>query len=118
MQSGAKKLPEDVETLQSLLLAAFEQNEALREENWRFHARVETLQEQLNLALARRYAASSGKIPADQLRLFDEAEVDAELSDAPADDTDTVEVAGYARKKRGRRPPAASRYLAPPGSGA
>lgn len=105
MQSAAKKLPDDVETLQSLLLAAFEQNEALLEENRRFHARVETLQEQLNLALARRYAASSEKIPADQLRLFDEAEIDAGAADdAPADDADTVEVAGYARKKRGRRP--------------
>jgi DNA-binding protein YbaB len=40
MQSAAKKLPDDVETLQSLLLAAFEQNEALREEDRRFHARV------------------------------------------------------------------------------
>ncbi len=91
--------------MQSLLLAAFEQNEALREENRRFHVRVETLQEQLNLALARRYAASSEKIPADQLRLFDEAEVDAGAADdAPADDANTVEVAGYVRNKRGRRP--------------
>ena len=43
----------------------------------RLGAKVLSLQEQLNLALARRYAASSEKLSPDQIYLFDEAEADA-----------------------------------------
>ena len=66
------------------------------------------LQEQLNLAIARRYAASSEKIPADQFRLFDEAEVDdTDENDAPAllNENDTTTIASHTRKKKtGRKP--------------
>lgn len=58
-----------------------------------------TLQEQLNLALARRYAASSEKISPDQYRLFDEAETDTE---APLED-DEVIIPTHSRKKGGRK---------------
>ncbi|EAQ96475.1 Transposase [Congregibacter litoralis KT71] len=68
-----------------------------------------SLQEQLNLALARRYAASSEKLSPDQIRLFNEAEVDgATASDgAPEDDgenKDTVLIPAHRRNKGGRKP--------------
>lgn len=71
MQTAAKKLPDDVETLKSLPLSTYEhsdslqhRNETLLKENRRFRARAYTpLQAQLNLTLARRYGASSEKAP-------------------------------------------------------
>ena len=70
MSSSVSSLPTDIETLQSLLLTE-------RSEKQRLEAKVISLQEQLNLALARRYAASSEKLSPDQIRLFDEAESEA-----------------------------------------
>lgn len=51
--------------------------EAGEKENVRLSAKVLSLQEQLNLVLARRYAASSEKLSPDQVSLSDEAECDA-----------------------------------------
>ncbi|MCF6226358.1 MAG: hypothetical protein L3J22_08675 [Xanthomonadales bacterium] len=48
-------------------------------QNQQYKTQVLTLQEQLNLALARRYAASSEKISPNQYRLLDEAETDVEV---------------------------------------
>ena len=88
MKEAPNQLPDDVDLLKSLLAdqaiklneAATQKqqllarNEQLSSQNQRYKAQVLTLQEQLNLALARRYAASSEKISPDQYRLFDEAE--------------------------------------------
>ena len=116
MSRALESLPDDVEGLQALVLEQAQQldeaatrHRELSAENTRYQARILTLTEQLHLALARRYAASSEKIAADQLRLFDEAERDAELAALPEaderdDDIDTVTVAGHTRKKRGRKP--------------
>ena len=75
------QLPDDVDALKSLFAAqatkldeVTARNEQLATENHRYQAQVLTLTEQLNLALARRYAASSEKLSPDQIRLFDEAE--------------------------------------------
>ena len=71
--------------------------------------RADLLQEQLNLAIARRFAARSEKIPADQMRLFDEAESSV-LAGPQADDgvedmgIPVTPIAAHVRKKGGRKP--------------
>jgi transposase len=93
MPIALDQLPDDVDALKALVAEQVARNEQL-------HSRVVTLQEQLNLALARRYAASSEKLSPDQIRLFDEAEVQAV---APAED-ETITVPAHTRRKRGRKP--------------
>ncbi len=68
---------------------------------------AELLQEQLNLAIARRYSARSEKGPSPQMGLFDEAEVEAERAALEAEEAPAVErvVAGHIRKARGYRKP-------------
>ena len=104
MPSLPEQLPYDLEYLKALVAEQAAQNEQLEQENQRMSAKVLSLQEQLNLALARRYAASSEKISPDQIRLFNEAEQDADalVDDAPADEP--VTVPAHTRKKRGRKP--------------
>ncbi|MCP4277695.1 MAG: IS66 family transposase [Gammaproteobacteria bacterium] len=111
MEIAPDKLPDDIEELKSLLanqVALNEQqatlNKKLESENQQYKHQVLTLQEQLNLALARRYAASSEKMSADQLRLFDEAELDAgaEVPD-DQDEEDSVMVPEHKRRKGGRK---------------
>ena len=106
MEEVPNQLPDDVDLLKSLLAdQAVKLNEAaahkerLLARNQQLEARVLTLQEQLNLALARRYAASSEKISPDQYRLFDEAEVDTGAE--PEDEE--IAVPAHSRKKRGRK---------------
>jgi len=122
MPNGLHQLPDDIDALKSLLVdqlvrneqiqadkhAVDQKNEQLATENQRYKVQVLTLTEQLNLALARRYAASSEKRSPDQISLFDEAELDDEAgSDAVVDvsiDDDEITVAAHTRKKRGRKP--------------
>jgi transposase len=94
MPIALDQLPDDVDALKALVAAQVARNAQLE-------SKVLTLQEQLNLALARRYAASSEKLSPDQIRLFNEAEVDAEVE---LDTDGEVLVPAHARKKRGRRP--------------
>lgn len=110
MSGAANALPDDLETLKALVLEQAARNARLEAERRKvaervtyLEARVLTLQEQLALALARRYAASSERIPADQLRLFDEAEAAEPVVEADEDE-ETVEVGGHRRRKRGRKP--------------
>ena len=79
-------------------------NTQLQAENRQYKAQVLTLQEQLNLALARRYAASSEKIAPNQLRLFDEAETDVDIAQAEDETGESILVEGHTRKKRDRPP--------------
>lgn len=104
--------PDDIEALKSLLVEQIAKHDEaaaraaeLEQENCRIKAQVLSLQEQLNLALARRYAASSEKISPDQVRLFDEAEVDSEAEELAdqGETAETVVVAEHRRKKRGRK---------------
>ena len=106
MPRALHQLPDDVDALKSLVAEQLDRNEQLSTENQRYRVQVLTLIEQLNLALARRYAASSEKLSPDQIRLFDEAEQDDEtlLSTAADADDDAVMVAAHPRKKRGRQP--------------
>jgi transposase len=121
MPIALHQLPDDVDALKSLLadqavkldqiVACNEQLEAdkqaVNQKNEQLKVQVLTLTEQLNLALARRYAASSEKLSPDQICLFDEAELDSEVLDTVVDassDDDEITVAAHQRKKRGRKP--------------
>lgn len=108
-------LPDDLDALKSLLIkqqesnaqlrsenrSIVDKNEQLSTENQHYKEKVLSLQEQLNLALARRYAASSEKLSPDQIRLFDEAE------QATVEETDTeqarISVPAHTRKRSGRK---------------
>jgi len=96
MSNALPPLPDDINVLKALVAEQ-------RARNIQLEAQVLTLQEQLNLALARRYAASSEKIAANQLRLFDEAEVEVETEQAEDEDTESVTIEAHTRKKRGRK---------------
>ena len=109
MPIALDQLPDDIDALKSLVadqatkLDHFTaRNEQLTTENQHYKTQVLTLTEQLNLALARRYAASSEKLSPDQIRLFDEAESEA-VSAVDVDD-DVIIVPAHKRKKRGRKP--------------
>ena len=102
MPIALDQLPDDVDALKSLVADQLARNEQLTTENQHYKAQVLTLTEQLNLALARRYAASSEKLSPDQIRLFDEAEAETQAV-APAED-ETVTVPAHTRRKRGRKP--------------
>ncbi|WP_170132565.1 IS66 family transposase [Acidiferrobacter thiooxydans] len=97
-------LPNDIEALKVLIAVRDATIERLTR-----HA--ELLQEQLNLAIARRYSARSEKGPSPQMGLFDEAEVEAEVEAErealAAEEVPEVEsvVAGHIRKARGYRKP-------------
>lgn len=100
MPNVPNKLPEDIEALKALIVEQAAHVTRLEQKNMHLDAKVLSLQEQLNLALARRYAASSEKLSPDQIRLFDEAEV--EVQEELAED-ETVTVPEHSRKKRGRK---------------
>jgi len=106
MEKAQKQLPDDIDLLKSMLAdqaikldEAATQKQQLIARNQQLESRVLTLQEQLNLALARRYAASSEKISPDQYRLFDEAEADTEVEW----EDDKIIVPAHTRKKGGRK---------------
>ena len=102
MPEPLNSLPNEVSQLKSLLVNQTVLVKKLESENQQYKHQVLTLQEQLNLAIARRYAASSEKIPAEQLRLFDEAELDIEAY-PPEPEDDSVTVPEHNRRKRGRK---------------
>jgi len=110
MQNQPKQLPDTIDALKALVAEQALQNEQLLaqkqasdQENIRLGAKVLSLQEQLNLALARRYAASSEKISPDQVRLFDEAETELESSADTEVLDETITVPAHTRKKGGRK---------------
>ena len=102
MSIASNQLPNDINALKSLVAEQAVRNAQLTTENQHYKAQVLTLQEQLNLALAKRYAASSEKISPDQVCLFDEPEV-AILATDDTDD-DVIVIPAHTRKKRGRKP--------------
>jgi transposase len=101
MPIALNQLPDDIDALKSLVADQVARNEQLTTENQYYKTQVLTLTEQLNLALARRYAASSEKISPDQVLMFDEAETDVEVA---LDTDDEILVPAHKRKKRGRKP--------------
>jgi hypothetical protein len=110
MSHEQSPLPDDIDALKALVEAQQVRNKHLEQKNRRliteniqYKAQVLTLQEQLNLALARRYAASSEKIAPNQLRLFDEAEMAVETAQAEDGDAESITIEAHTRKKRGRK---------------
>ena len=103
MSNEQSPLPDDINALKVLVAEHVALNTQLQAENRQYREQVLTLQEQLNLALARRYAASSEKIAPNQLRLFDEAEVEVEAEQAEDEAAESVTVEAHTRKKRGRK---------------
>ncbi len=121
MQKEPDSLPDDIEQLKSLVFKQTALNQKLTlqneklahkevfisKENTALKSKVLSLQEQLNLATARRYAASSEKISPDQVNLFDEAESDlllVELDIVESDSNGEIAVPAHTRKKTGRKP--------------
>ena len=100
MPNLPNQLPNDIDSLKALIAEQAARNTQLEHENARISAKVLSLQEQLNLALALRYAASSEKLSPDQIRLFDEAEVDALAS---TDGDTTLSALPIVSRKRSRR---------------
>lgn len=90
-------LPNDVDALKALVAQQAQQLN-------HFEVKVSLLQGQLNLALARRYAASSEKLSPDQIRLFDEAEVEQATEIDEVHEAEAVTIPEHTRQKRGRRP--------------
>lgn len=115
MQQASDTAPDNIDALKSLLADQAARAESLAcintqllRENERIKAQVFALQEQLHLAIAKRYAASSEKASPDQIRLFNEAEAAVEVMAAEQEDEHTPDVgnnaSAVARPKRGRQP--------------
>jgi len=104
----APQLPDDVDALKALLIEQNSHIEKIQNDKDQLKIRNSLLQEQLNLAIARRYAASSEKISPDQIPLFDEAENDNASSEsedeATLNENDTVVAEHTRKKKTGRKP--------------
>ena len=111
MKEPAKTPPEDVEPLPRFVVELIQEKDAqiaVRDARIaELTRKAELLQEQLNLAIARRYSARSEKGPSAQRGLFDEAEVEAEREALAAEEPPVIErvVAGHIRRARGYRKP-------------
>ncbi len=104
MAIALDQLPDDIDALKALIVGQAQQHDEMVVRNEQLQSKVLSLQEQLNLALARRFGARSEKLPPDQIRLFDEAEVDAEAETTASADDETIPVPAHTRKKTGRKP--------------
>ncbi len=102
MQIAPNQLPNDIDALKALVSDQAIKLNDFTARNEQLQSKVLILQEQLNLALAKRYAASSEKISPDQVCMFDEAET--AVDEAPDTDDDLIIVPAHTRKKRGRKP--------------
>ncbi len=104
MQHAPDALPDTIDALKSLVAEQATVNEQLLAENHRIKAQVLLLQERLNLAIAKRYAASSEQCSPDQIRLFNEAETEAGTEvGTPDTTTKVVTIAAHTRQPRGRQ---------------
>lgn len=103
MSIALDQLPDDVDALKTLVASEAARNEQLRQENAQYQTQVVILQEQLNIALAKRFASRSEQLSPDQIKLFDEAE-SADACDETADASLAIAVSSHQRKAGGRRP--------------
>mgnify|MGYP002641079523 CR=1 FL=1 len=103
MSIALNELPDDVDALKNLVLEKAVQLDRVSVQNDQLSSQVAILQEQLNIALAKRFASRSEQLSPDQIRLFDEAESDVELDDH-AQSEDTISVSSHRRKSGGRKP--------------
>ena len=98
------ELPDDVEALKAIVAQVVAEKEAAIASR---DATITALQEQVQLLLARRFAASSERVADGQLGLFNEAEeLDADTAPQAGEDKDApVAVVGHSRRRRGKRAP-------------
>ena len=68
------QLPDDVESLKLFITGQATKLDNYAARNDQLETRVVILQEQLNIALAKRFASRSEQLSPDQIRLFDEVE--------------------------------------------
>lgn len=98
-------LPEDLEQLRAQVRHLSAEVAARDHQLAERDATIESLTEQLRLAIARRFGASSERVADGQLGLFNEAETlaeEAQAEEAAAEPANTVEVASHVRV-RGKR---------------
>jgi transposase len=98
------ELPDDVEALKAIVAQVVSEKEAAIASR---DATIAALHEQVQLLLARRFAASSERVTDGQLGLFNEAEELAAdtTPQAEEDEEETVAVAAHGRRRRGKRAP-------------
>lgn len=101
MSVEAIQRPSNVEEISTLNDRLTTENERLTRENQRQQAWIDALQEQINLLLAKRFGRSSEKVPAEQLRLFNEAEQEALPEEAPPA---VIQIPAHQRVRPGRKP--------------
>jgi len=94
-QLEAKNL--DLDAKQSTIDATQTQLDALREQ-------ISFLEEWNRLLRSQKYGARSEKIPPEQGRLFNEAELDAGTNENDEPDESEIAVPAHTRRKQGRRP--------------
>lgn len=100
-------LPNDVESLQALVLSLHQTRLEQQAEIQRQSSLIDQLVEQIKLARHQQFGASSEQWSVDQMRLFNEAEaiVDREGVDEDTEsDADTIAVPAHGRKRGGRKP--------------
>jgi hypothetical protein len=70
MSIALNELPDDVDALKNLVLEKAVQLDRVSVQNDQLSSQVAILKEQLNIALAKRFASRSEQLSADQIRLF------------------------------------------------
>jgi transposase len=95
MSIALDKLPDNIDALKTLVLEKVTENEQLT-------SQVTILQEQLNIALAKRFASRSEQLSPDQIKLFDEAEQET-ACDGAAETPTAIAVSSHQRKVGGRK---------------
>ena len=95
MSTLRDQLPDDIDALKSLVVEHAARNEQLA-------SKVVILQEQLNVALAKRFASRSEVISPDQIKLFDAAE--SSHDESVEQESPAIEVPAHQRQSGGRKP--------------
>ena len=104
MSVEVPQLPSNLEEFKALIAQKDVEIARLARENQNQQARLKILQEQLHLLLAKRYGRSSEKWTPDQLRLFNEAECEAECPDHDEVLPVIVPIPAHQRRRAGRKP--------------
>ncbi len=100
-------LPNDVESLQALVLSLHQTHLEQQAKLQRQSSLIDQLVEQIKLARHKQFGASSEQWSIDQMRLFNEAEaiVDREGDEEDQESgADTIVVPAHRRKRGGRKP--------------
>ena len=98
------ELPASVDALQELVLQQQTTIEAKQSQLDALQQQISLLEEWNRLLRSQKYGARSEKIPPEQGRLFNEAELDAGNDDEEEPDLAEIEVPAHTRRKQGRRP--------------